>query len=161
MDVDEKYRKKLARQVELAFDKSQYPGDDKIVAHPNTSISSHLPALLAGKHWKELTLEVIIQENLSLPLLTSEGFRFYLPAFLRAALLFPDQVDILPSNIFSSLTPPDEEEIQMRDFLNRVNEFTQEQIEAIKSFVKMYVAIESSYPDARRDKAISFWEQKG
>lgn len=159
MDVDEKYRQELAHQVELAFASVPYPGDDKIVAHPNTSLASHLPALLAGKHWKEVPLEVIIQENLSLALFTPEGFRFYLPAFLRAALLYPDQVDILPSNIFSRLTPPDEE-IQMQDFLNRVNGFTQEQIESIKAFVKMYVSIESSYPDPRQDKASSFWNQK-
>jgi hypothetical protein len=160
MDADEKYRQDLAHQVELAFANVPYPGDDKIVAHPNTSISSHLPALLAGKHWKELSLEVIIQENLSLPLLTPEGFRFYLPAFLRASLLFPDQVDILPSNIFSSLTPPDGEGIQEQAFFSRMNGFTQQQIEAIRAFVKMYVSIESSYPDSRRGKAISFWEKK-
>ncbi len=152
-------QRELAQQVEMAFSDVPYPGDDNIVTHPNTSLASHLPALLTGKHWKDVPLEFIIQENLSLPLFTPAGFRFYLPAFLRATLLYPDQVDILPSNIFSSLTPPDEE-INLQNFLNRVNGFTREQTETLKAFVRLYIVIEHSYSDDRHDKASHFWEQR-
>ena len=159
-DEEDKYRRELAQQIEIAFADVPYPGDDKIIANPNRWYSSHLPALLAGKHWQEIPLNIIIQENLILPLFTPEGFRFYFPAFLRAAVLYHDQVDVLTSFVFYSLNPPEEDETRMSDFLNRINGFTHPQIEVIKAFVRMYIVIEHSYPDAARDRAGVFWEQR-
>lgn len=160
MDEYEEHCQELAQQVEIAFAGVPFPGDDNIVSHPNTWIASHLPRLFAGKHWKEIPLEVIIQEKLSLPLFTPEGFRFYLPAFLCAALLYPDQVDILPRNIIFNLTPPDEEGAEMEEFLKKISGFTKEQIDVIKAYVKLYVATETSYPDPDRDRASRFWMQR-
>src|SRR5664279_203402 len=158
--MDEKYPEALAHQVEDAFSEITYSGDDKIVTNPNSSLTSELIQGFMGKDWKDISLDLIFQERLSLPLFTPQGFRFYLPAFLRAALLYPDQVDILPDNIFYMLTPPDKDEKEIARFLDRISGFTKQQIEAIKAFVKMYISIETSYPDPDREKADEFWSQK-
>jgi hypothetical protein len=48
--------------------------------------SAELEAALRGRHWRDVPRETLYAKRQELPLLTSEGFRFYLPAFLLAAL---------------------------------------------------------------------------
>jgi hypothetical protein len=61
---------------------------------------------LRGKHWKELTIDFIVQHREEIECVTADGFRFYLPAFMLAVLLHWDEVDTLPLNLISALTPP-------------------------------------------------------
>ena len=150
----------LARQVEEAFSNTIYPGDDQIITNPNLSITSELSQVFVGKHWKQIPLDLIAQERLSLPHFTPQGFCFYLPAFLRAALLYPDRVDILPDNIFYMLIPPDKASANWDNFSDRINGFTKQQLEVIKSFVQLYISIETSYPDPDREKTAQFWSQQ-
>lgn len=159
MDEIDLYRQELAQQVEIAFSDVPYPGDDNIAKSPNTSLSSGISTLFVGKNWQEVPLSSLFQERLSLGLFTPEAFCYFFPAFLRAVLLHSDQMDTLWENLFFDLTPP-ENEIKMGVFLDKVSRFNQQQIEVIKAFIKLYISIERSYPDPKRERASDFWMQR-
>jgi hypothetical protein len=155
---DDNGNTELAQEIEHAFATSQYPGDDRLVENPSYWEAPDVVASFKGKNWQEIPVEVLFTHRLSLPLFTPEAFRYYLPAYLIASVLHPNEVDTLTENIFSMLTPPETEGSKMERFLKRVQGFTPEQKASIRAFVKLYVDTETSYPDPDRERAMKFWE---
>jgi hypothetical protein len=79
--------KELKRQIEEAWNSLPYPGDDRIVPDvPWDEDLKEMRAGLIGRHWREVDREVIKAHCDSLPLLTPEARRYFLPAFLLAAV---------------------------------------------------------------------------
>lgn len=153
-----KKRKKIAKQLEAAFQDIPYPPeDDPILLYPGGWAAIAIPDLLRGRHWRDLTLDLIIEQKLNISILSPKAFCFYLPAFIRAALLFPDEVDILPSIIVLNLAPPKENEPDTWAFFERMHGFTPSQREVLKDYVARYVRIETSYEDETRDRAAEYW----
>jgi hypothetical protein len=74
----------LKEQIEAAFAEVPPPGDEP--GGDEADINQDF----GGKHWKELSREVLRRHHEALPLLTEAGRQFYLPAYLCAALNDPD-----------------------------------------------------------------------
>ncbi len=87
----------LKQQIETAFADAPRPADDRIGYDPDDWASAELASTFKGKHWKELT-PAELQYNSS-TFLSSEGFHYYLPAYLTAAL--DDYGDLLPRMVYS------------------------------------------------------------
>src|SRR5579871_2859987 len=98
----------LARKIEGAFSDTKYPGDNAIVplydGVPHCNECAELEAQFKGKVWKAISLETLFRERFSLSLFTAAAFRYYIPAYLRGALLYPRETDTLWENNFHSLT---------------------------------------------------------
>jgi len=149
----------LRRQIdfiERAFRDVAYPGDDRI------SVGSDLDAielreLFKAKHWSVVPLSAVRSERGSLSFFTPEAFRFYLPAFLRAVLLYPQETDTLRENLFYTLTPPESEGESMSWFRELAEGLTVPQREVIRSFVKSFAESEPYYSKAIRDRALKYW----
>jgi hypothetical protein len=98
----------LLHHIEESFGRVPYPGDEHIVAdnsgwdpeyeRPRTA--------LRGRHWRDLPFETLYAVRSSLSFLSPEGYRFYLPAFMRTAIVDYDRADVLPSSVIGSLTLP-------------------------------------------------------
>jgi hypothetical protein len=88
-------RESLIQEIEQAFAMNIYPGDENI---------GRVEIQEFRGDWKALPLEVIIMGRGELGFLTPEGFHYYLPAFLRAALLHRLEVDTLVDNLFYHLS---------------------------------------------------------
>src|SRR5579862_9467777 len=119
---------KLVQQVETAFSDVPYPGDDAIVPlydnKPHCDECTELAEKFRGKNWQLVPFETLFWERGSLPLFTTEAFRYYLPAFLRAELLHPSETDTLGENLYNLLTPPENENgDKMTRFLERLKGF--------------------------------------
>ncbi len=157
--ADLQRRSAMARQIEAAFASREYPGDTHIVADAEDWESPEILEGLQGKAWDELSVATLFEQRLCLWMLTPEAFQYYLPAFIRAALLYPDQVDTLTEYTLFVLAPPAEEaeERKQRWFTCRVEGFDAAQKAAITEFVKLFVETETSYPDPDRDRTAAFW----
>jgi len=149
----------LVQEIERAFAGAENPGSERLVEYPDHWESPAVIESFAGTHWNDVPLDTLINHRLSLPLFTPEAFRFYLPAFLRAAVLHPATVDTLTENLFFMLTPPESLEAEMDLFLRRLNGLNAEQKAVIRKFIKLYNETETSYPDPQRERAASFWEK--
>lgn len=149
----------FVQKIEQAFAGAEHPGQDRLVAYPDYWESPSVIESFADTAWDSVPLDTLINHRLSLPLFTPEAFRFYLPAFLRAAVLHPVAVDTLTENLFFMLTPPESAGPEMDLFLGRVAGLNAAQKAVIRKFIKLYNETETSYPDPRRERSSNFWEQ--
>jgi uncharacterized protein DUF6714 len=78
--------KEIETAIEDAFSDVEYPGDDQITAPPSDWQKEFWAQTFRGVHARNLPPVVIEKEQYRLHFFTPAARRFYLPAFLRAAL---------------------------------------------------------------------------
>jgi hypothetical protein len=59
----------------------------------------------AGRHWADLGIDFLAFRADSLLLLSAEGFHYYLPAYLIAAVEAPVESDLVTMAVFAGLAP--------------------------------------------------------
>src|SRR5258706_231926 len=138
MPLDHQSNEQLAEIVQKAFASSKYPGDDRLV-YDNSG--AHLECnqvadAFRGRHWSDLPMSFLRSNADSIFFFTPEAYRFYLPAYLLAAIRSFREADIIPDNIVHSLTLPATERPGRQRFEARVQEFNEQQRLAIKKFLK-------------------------
>jgi hypothetical protein len=171
-DESMRLRMTVVKQIEQAFADNVYPGDDKLVSC-GCYECSELAAAFQGKYWTELTDVAFLRlYEAGLSLFQQEAFRFYLPAYIRAALVDPGTADFILEGISFSLTPPhlmtyiynDSEPQKLtraqHRFQSRVEGFTREQAAAIKAYFELFAFL---YPNDAKfdqlDEVIPFWDK--
>jgi hypothetical protein len=95
---------KLIQQIEAAFAGMEQPGDEEIVPDLR-QLEDNFD--LKGRHWRELSVADILRHNGSPFVFAPVAYRFFLPAYLLAALRDPQGADVAVGSIISSLTKPD------------------------------------------------------
>ena len=117
--------------IQTNFAQTPYPGDDNI-GWGCGSEGYELGKAFRGKHWKELSVELLLQHRWQIPCTTSQGFRFYIPAWMLATF---SQYDKLIEPVVFNLSPPIGSD--MRDhFLKHVAAFTPQEKFAILTFLQ-------------------------
>src|SRR2546427_667355 len=94
--------------IDEAFSQMPYPGDEHIV-YDNSGFyldCEEIKDALKGLHWRDVPIETLDRLRDFLPLFSPEGYRFYLPAYLRLSIVDFRRADIVPHNVISSLTLP-------------------------------------------------------
>jgi hypothetical protein len=114
----------VLEELQAAFGDLPIPARDHLVYDNSGSHleCNHVLSKLQGRHWQDLSAEDLAGEADALWFLTSEGFRFFLPAFVRVSLVDPDRADLIPDAILSSLAepePPEHRKKQAKSVLDR------------------------------------------
>jgi hypothetical protein len=155
----------VTAQIEAAFAETPYPGDENI-GWGCGSEGLELEKAFQGKHWKELTLNLILEYCSEIPCTTAEGFRFYLPAWMLGVLLHYDKVDVLSEFVVFNLSPP-YDSTELYHFLQHTGGFNRQEKAAILSFLEALLRLypleweyDLSSPPEHRSiyKAIEFWK---
>lgn len=128
-------RKDAVNRIQQAFLAVPYPGDDNLVDHPAYPDVAEVRDEFRGQTWLDADVELLRRNVEALSFFTPEAFRYYLPAFLRAALLEPRRADIIPQFVCLSLTPPKDDGPQLRRFRKQMHLFSSDQKDAIRSFL--------------------------
>ena len=126
----------LAQEIEQVFADMPYPGGDNI-GREDISV-------FRGD-WRAIPLDVIIAYRGELPFFAIQGFRYYLPAFLVAALRHPVEVDTLLDNLIFNLDPKTYEFSGQR-FTEIVNSFTLDEKRSILNFLGNYMQFFPGFP---------------
>lgn len=127
----------LRRLIETAFAEGNYPGDTRLV-YDNTGRHlecNEVAAAFRGKHWREVPLETLRRRADAIFFLTPEAYRFYLPAYLLAAVSHYDQADSIPDSVVFSLTPPSDSR-DVENYRQTVEGLTASQRLAIRRFLE-------------------------
>ncbi len=156
----------LAQRIEAAFQDGHYPGDDYLVYDNSQTYLDVVETKqdFLGKHWKDLSIDVINRNRNNSRFFTPQAFYFYLPAFLIASVLYPiDVVDVLPENLMLTLMPSAEIP-ELNDWLTAVLQMlTIEQKRVIMEFVtwddNTYTGEELKHLDLISTRAVRFWTQ--
>lgn len=157
----------LIHDIREAFKDSQYPGDDYLATITEGGDNDEplgVKAAFKGKHWHEATLSTLNIEKSALSFFTPAAFRFYLPAYLIVVLEQWEQAGILVEFVLYSLMPKDDDEILKPWFYERIDGFTNLQVQVIRKFLDVYATLSDDPEDLWDDpgdsplaKALAFW----
>lgn len=93
--------------IQAAFGDAIYPGDDRISTDSTRGSEGYdINRRLAGHHWRDVSLETLDQLRDSLPLLSPEGFRFYVPAFMIYCVADRGRADVMVDSLIGMFTVP-------------------------------------------------------
>ncbi|HYV43976.1 MAG TPA: DUF6714 family protein [Myxococcaceae bacterium] len=99
---------KCKEMLEKAFANRPYPGDDNI-GREGDDDGQDVANYFKGKDWRQINLETLLREyqgdsHAAFAVMTPEGARYYLPAFLLMALERDSEID---DSLMFFLTAPD------------------------------------------------------
>jgi hypothetical protein len=128
-------RDHLRQRIEAAFADAPQPAANRIGDNPEDWESAELALAFQGRHWKDLSPEELRYHSSSF--LSPEGFHYYVPAYLLAALA--DHEDLMPRTVFG-LTLAEEsstEDQRLRAWqLERFNRLSAEQKRTVREFLE-------------------------
>ncbi len=137
-------QQRVARQIELAFSDTPYPGDTAITAGDDESLA----AALRGQKWQDVSHELLYRFRWDMFLFTPEGFRYFAPAMMRAALLKHDDIGTVTDNLIFCLTPQSQEQInnyvagEYNDYFSRrAAAFNTTEKTAVLTFLDTFAAV--------------------
>lgn len=161
--------------IEQAFADTVYP-DDGLIDADHCPECAEIYAAFRGKQWESFTDVRLLREHyLALSSLYPASFRYYLPAFMRAALVDPETADVILDGLEYHLSEPkngtltDEEvrdaygyQATKKYWLQRVSGFTAEQKQAIKAYLearyKRNPMLGDESTQLERQRALAFWD---
>ena len=164
--MDQKLREELARKIEAAFAKTPYPEKENLSREGTPEEKKEVQDAFAGKHWKELSRDTLYSYYRELPMFTAEAFRFFLPAFLRVAVLHHPRHDPLGDAVVLFLSPstPEYPKSFQIHFQNQVNLFTEQERRMIINFLEVYLELDLGqdsffdYNPEELESVIEFWK---
>ncbi|MEO8393155.1 MAG: DUF6714 family protein [Chloroflexota bacterium] len=135
----EQIKQKAVAQIEAAFADTPPPKAETYVIV--NYACEFLTRNFTGKHWGEITGDLLFKQRECLSYLTPEAFRFYIPSYMLAVLLHPDKVDTLMDRIVTDLAPSSGQ-IWSNDhnahLLKQADRMSKRELEAILAFLDVY-----------------------
>ncbi len=153
----------LIALIEQAFANTVYPGDDKLINANHCGECAEIAEVFQGKRWASLTDVKFLRHYVAaLSLLYPEAFRYYLPAYMIAALTDPATADVILDSVEYDLMPrPTEDAVAQDWFFSRARGFSPAQKRAIKAYLEFPVPNDSLEYDPKRkqelQRTLDFW----
>jgi hypothetical protein len=99
-------KESLEDQIRSAFEAVEYPGDECLVSE-NYGEYLDVRRDFRQRHWKAITERMLERNSSSLAFMTTEAFRFYLPAYLIYSLSEKGNNSVVVDTTVSALCPRD------------------------------------------------------
>ncbi len=98
----------LCLRIDESFGGLPYPGDEHIVLDNSGAHleCEEIKSALKGRHWRDVSFEILEELRSALPFLSPEGYRFYLPAFMVFSIADIYRADVIPDEVIRTLTLP-------------------------------------------------------
>ena len=131
----------LMEEIQAVFEDVTYPGDDNLIKNPEYAESFEMLQAFRGLHWREVTVDLAEYWYQNTGRFTDEGFHFFLPAFLYAAL-HEDSTNLSSYLIyeFIPVREPSEEQTAFRKRLDkRFDGLSEAQKAVVGKFVKLMI----------------------
>ncbi len=163
MSSHEREDAELIDRISSAFAAAPYPGDNNIIVNVNDLESQDIAKAFRGYHWRSLRFDTIFYHRDSLPFLSPQAFRFYLPAYLITAIRHYEDGDTLFEFVVYQLTPPRDkrDKREWKWFRQNVEVMNAAQSDAICRFLE-YVQrrYPNDFPNGEPQYALdTYWRQ--
>ncbi|HVR97723.1 MAG TPA: DUF6714 family protein [Thermoanaerobaculia bacterium] len=126
----------LLRRLEEAFGDLPKPVESELV-FDNSGYHlecNQVKKMFGGRHWNSFSVQEIQFESDALSFFSPQGFRFYLPAFIRAAVLAYEEADLIPVAIVGKLISPEDMALASY-FRERVDVLSPDQKQVVNEFL--------------------------
>jgi hypothetical protein len=125
----------LSELIQEAFAEVPYPGDDRIADH-DCPECEEVREYFRGKRWCDLQFPELRDRSESLPLLTPEAFRYFLPGYMLATLANWDEADMIPYGIIAIGGHPGDTPERKEAARKILNLFTPVQRQAVAAYLE-------------------------
>ena len=159
MDDNEIRRKVLVQEIEKAFIGVHYPGNERLVID-ECSDCREIAEAFSGKHWKDVSPEIIDEHYDAFAFFSDAAFQFFLPAFMSFTVQQrKDSPSIAVDTTVFILTSPHPQNPRFGRFRQRIETLTHEQKRAARHFLQFMR--ERGY-EVEVDSAMhNYWEGSG
>lgn len=151
-------------KIANAFAEAPYPGDGNLVSGHDPECRE-IARAFAGKRWSEVGAEMVGAYSQALPLFTPEAFRYYLGAYMMAAIDASEEA--AKDFVVFNLIPPRRTTGWRADFFRtRAGQFNVAERQAIGSFLELmkerrladWRGAGAEPPESGIGGAIEYWE---
>lgn len=132
---------KVTAQIKRAFAEVHAPTPDNIALCPCAECKGVRSSLKTdpGARWSEVPEETIVANYDKLPLLTTEAFHFYLPAYMVYALKTWESSDVWDFTLYGLTRHKKESASQAEWRRDRFRLFTRQQMQSICAFLDLFL----------------------
>jgi hypothetical protein len=142
--------------IERAFAGAPRPPDEALL-HPQCFDDNDIVALYAYAHWRDVPDEVVEREYAALSFLSPDGFRHFLPAYMRFTLGHPGSGAAAVDATIWSLAPGMYADEDLRAFArSKYATFDDEQRVAVVGFLDAVKAADAR-DGVEADRALAYW----
>ena len=147
----------LISQIEAAFASTPHPGDANLL-HPESHDADEIKPLLGFRSWRDLPPGVLARNSESLAFLAPSAFRFFLPAFLRHALLSLTSSDRTVDIVIYQLSPGRGE---LREYsLSQFSEFRPAEVQAVVGLLAHVASLPELADTEAAEETLSYWRAR-
>jgi hypothetical protein len=149
----------LANRIRSVFGHLRHPGVENLCSPPVIEDGEDLVAEFADQHWTQLSLQSVFYHRAGLSSLSPQGYRFYLAAFMTAALTATSEqgrADITDYTLWS-LAPHDESPASLERFQQRISLLDDEEKQVVREFV---AAMAARWAGWSNEAAYQYWVKR-
>jgi hypothetical protein len=148
----------VVAEIDAAFSSAPWPPPHRIIQNRRDIESQEIASILKANHWRDLPFDTVFQLRDSLPFLSPEAFRFYLPAYMITAIRHYEDADTLPEYVVYQLASPADNTTEKHWFLQNAIGLTIEQRRAVVSFLEyMEKKHGADFPNGEPQRALRYW----
>ena len=139
---------RVAREsIRGAFFGHVHPGHNCIIDGTANDDAADLLSAFDDRHWSELTPRELFENRAGIWSLSPYGYRFYLPAFMTAALESDGRgiAGDIRDSVLASLAPLGDRTEEEQRFRHRVSLFTDAERRAVRDFLDAMRAAEGGW----------------
>jgi Family of unknown function (DUF6714) len=149
-------RRALA-QIEEAFADAPRPTNDDLL-HERCMDDNDLVHLYPVEHWRDMPDELVETEYAALSFLSPDGFRHFIPAYMRFTLRHLDSGAAAVDSTIWSLAPVFYRDAAIQNFtVSKFVSLSGSQRGAAMAFLEAVIELGDDYAAELADKALSWW----
>jgi hypothetical protein len=148
------------RQIESAFAGAPRPPDERLL-HERSRDDNDIAALYAIAHWRDVPDAVVENEYAALSFLSPEGFRHFIPAYMRFALRQLGTGRAAVDSTIWSLSPDVYEDPGLRDYvISKLRALDDAQRAAVVAFLEAVRAQGDDAEASEAERALTYWRAR-
>jgi hypothetical protein len=144
-------------QIEEAFGEAPRPSNDDLL-HERCMDDNDLVDLYPVEHWRDMPDELVETEYAALSFLSPDGFRHFIPAYMRFTMRHLDSGAAAVDSTIWSLAPVFYEDAGIQEFtVSKLSSLSGDQRAAVVAFLEAVRELGDDYVAEQAGKALSWW----
>jgi hypothetical protein len=144
-------------QIDAAFAGAPRPPDERLL-HARSRDDNDIAALYAIPHWRDVPDAVVENEYAALAFLSPEGFRHFVPAYMRFALRHLGSGAAAVDSTIWSFSPDLYGDPELRDYvISKLRALDDGQRAAVVAFLEAVRELGDEAETQEAERALAYW----
>jgi hypothetical protein len=147
-------------QIEEAFADAPRPSNGDLL-HERCMDDNDIVQLYPIEHWRHMPDELVESEYAALSFLSPNGFRHFIPAYMRFALRHPESGAAAVDSTIWSLAPVLYDDSGLQEFaVSKFSTLSDDQRAAVIAFLEAVCELGDEYVAGHAGNALGWWRER-